>query len=158
MSDKARSIVYCFLGLGSFGFTFYGLALALSLTATSKHYSSDLWLCSAISVVFVFVGMMHFYTAYAFGFGRVIEVAGSMNSAALIQGGRTVLEGGLRRLGAAIKVNYRFYAKGERNSRQLRFPGSGVSPGYQSGSFNQVCAGRYQDSSVEPIIAIATTQ
>ena len=93
MTDTARSYVYFSMGLGSLAISFYATSLAFSLTETSQHYSSSLVLSSSMAVVFVLVGAVNFYTAYAFKFGRVDEVVGSVDSANFRRSGRNVREG-----------------------------------------------------------------
>lgn len=92
MSDNARWKLFCFVGLTGMALAFY----VLDNVMQSEYVKNDLLsLCvfGATAVTFIAASAINFYLAFAFKFGRVDEVVGSMHSAVLIQGGRTMREG-----------------------------------------------------------------
>ena len=92
MSDNLRWKVYFSFGVGSIAIILYLLYLVLGGAGCNIDFSSTLLFSGVVGAMFL-VSMVHFYTAYAFKFGRVDEVVGSRQSAVLFKAGKKVKDG-----------------------------------------------------------------
>ena len=114
MSDNGRWKIYGLMSVGGVVMALWLLDKVLQSEETKKDLFSFYIYLAGVAVLIV-VSAVNLYTAFAFKFGRVDEVAGSMESAALIQGGKTVLEGARIQLKRAYDLENTSLTDDQRN-------------------------------------------
>jgi hypothetical protein len=90
MNDGARWQIYALLGFSGIALGLYVFSVVWSLDSSTEHYRTSFWFISATGVVIVLAGLVNFYTAFGFKFGRIDAVVGSRRSAVLIRGEKNV--------------------------------------------------------------------
>jgi hypothetical protein len=90
MSGGTRWKIYALLGCSGLALGLYVFCMVLSLDSSTEHYRTSFWISSATGVVIVLAGLLNFYTAFGFKFGKIDAVVGSRRSAVLIRGENNV--------------------------------------------------------------------
>ena len=89
MSYKRRGIIYACLGFAGLALAAYVLRTLLRWGA-QPHGTQALVFYGLCGIGVLLAGLVNFYTAYAYLFGRVDQVVGTVDRAALLRDGRAI--------------------------------------------------------------------
>ena len=114
MNDRRHAYLHILFGSVSLALSIWSFDKAGILPEHSEHYASTFTVCIVVGGIFALLGFVNLYVAFAFIFGRVDEVLGTLESAVFLRDGLNIRE--------HMSIRYQWVVHNDDGSSNARNP------------------------------------